>query len=176
MDPEESPAASHRWHGLETGTIRVVAMSCAYCGEDEAKRRFIVQGTRAHARICDACLCMYAAHVAHERGLELPPGVAKLGVRRPYAEWPAERSLRRFNFVYGRARAELGARLRGVFGKRAGRSGSSLARYFVRPPVSPLERFERRCAFCGARDVRLYGRTARICEACVQHAATTLLG
>jgi hypothetical protein len=150
-------------------------MSCAYCGEDEAKRRFIVQGTRAHARICDACLCMYAAHVAHERGLELPPGVAKLGVRRPYAEWPAERSLRRFNFVYGRARAELGARIRGALRRRV-RPASSLATYFVRPPVSPLAAFERRCAFCGAREKRLYGSKARICEACVQHAATTLLG
>lgn len=146
--------------------------TCAYCDEDDGKRRFIVQGARANARICDACLCMYAAHVAHERGLPPPPAIAKLGVRRTYAEVPVERSLRRLSFVFGRARAAVGARIRGVFGRRA----SSLARYFVRPPVSPLEAFERRCAFCGARDVQLYGGKARICAACVQHAATTLLG
>jgi hypothetical protein len=148
--------------------------TCASCGEDEAKRRFIVQGPRADARICDVCLCMYVAHDAHERGLPPPAGLAKLGVQRPYAEWPLERSLRRFNFVYGRARARLAARLRGAL--RKAKPASPLAGYFVRPPVSPLARFERRCAFCGARDVWLYGRAARMCPSCVEHAARTLLG
>lgn len=142
---------------------------------DEGNRRFIVEGARANARICDACLCMYAAHVAHERGLEPPVGIARLGMPRAYAEWPLERSLRRFNVVYGRARAGLAARLRRVLGGR--RPAGSLAAYFARPPVSPLAALERRCAFCGVRDVRLYGHTsARICEACVESVARTLLG
>jgi hypothetical protein len=148
--------------------------TCAYCGEDEARRRFIVQGSRAHARICDQCLCMYAAHVAHERGLPPPAGLTKLGAPRPYAEWPVERSLRRVNAVYERTRAQLAARIRRALAKA--RPASPLGAYFVRPPVRPLAAFERRCAFCGARDVRLYGRRARICEACVEHAAKTLLG
>jgi hypothetical protein len=151
-----------------------VATACTYCGEDEAKRRFIVQGKAANARICDACLCMYAAHVAHERGLPRPPGLAKLGVQRPYAEWPLERSLRRFNFVYWRTRADLAKRLRGVL--RKAQPERPLAAYFVRPPVRPLAQFERVCAFCGARDRKLYGSAARICPACVEHAAKTLLG
>lgn len=154
--------------------------TCAYCGEDERKRRFIVEGSRPNARICDACLCMYAAHVAHVRGLTPPTGLAKLGAARPYAEWPVERSLRRFNFVYGRARAQLAARVRGAVAKATSRGrakpAAGLAAYFVRPPVSPLAQLERRCAFCGAHDVRLYGSAARICATCVEHAARTLLG
>jgi hypothetical protein len=153
-----------------------VASTCTYCGEREDRRRFIVQGTRANTRICDACLCTYAAHVAHERGLPPPPGIAKLGAPRPYAEWPLERSLRRFNFVYGRARAGLTARIRGAVQKAVARRTSPLAVYFVRPPVSPLAQFERVCAFCGARDVRLYGKAGRICESCVEQVASTLLG
>lgn len=151
--------------------------TCAYCGEDETKRRFVVQGARANARICDACLCAYAAHVTHERGLPLPAGIAKLGVPRPYAEWPVERSLRRFNFVYWRARARVAAQIRGVFRRPPVREAMPLAVHFVRPPVSPLARFERVCAFCGGRDVRLYGNAgARICGSCVEHAGRTLLG
>jgi hypothetical protein len=118
-------------------------MLCAYCGEDEARRRFLVLGNRDDARICDACLHDSSAMVARLASMSAPRG-SWIG-----ALWRAR--LRR---------------------AQVGHPASMLAAYFVQAPVNVFPELDRRCAFCGERlFVMMRGKAGGIiCHACIERA------